>query len=171
MTHGGGAPYDSNVTLLVVALAGIAGSFRISSKHPFSEPERVLIVPLLLLPAYLAFQVVPLPLPVLRILSPIRAEITDALAGVVTASQFAPLSIAPAGTWVHLARMLGYGVILLLVRQAVRDRDRSPWLAVVPLIVVGVLEAVWGLTRVVPDGSPTAGTGTSTETILPVFWR
>ena len=120
VTHGGGAPHDANVTLLVIALAGIAHSFRSSPKHLFSKPERVLIVPLVLLPAYLAFQVVPLPLPVLRILSPIRAEIADALAGVVTAPQFAPLSIAPAGTWVHLARMLGYGVILLLVRQAVR---------------------------------------------------
>ena len=159
VTHGGGALPDSNVTLLVVALAGIARSFRISPKHPFSEPERLFMVPLLLLPAYLAFQLIPLPLPVLRILSSTRAEITDALTGVVaTSPQFAPLSIAPAGTWVHLARMLGYGVILLLVRQAVRDRDRSPWFAVMPLIVIGVVEAVWGLTRVVPDGSPTAGT-------------
>jgi hypothetical protein len=149
----------------------LSARFGFLPKYRFSEPERILIAPVLLFPAYLVFQLVPLPLPLLRILSPTRAEITDALAGVVAASpQFAPLSIAPAGTWVHLARMLGYGVILLLVRQAVRDRDRSPWFAVMPLIVIGVVEAVWGLTRVVPDGSLRQGR-TSTETISPVFWR
>ena len=48
-----------------------------------------------LAPAYVAFQLVPLPLPVLRLLSPERAELVEALGAVMPAPWLAPISVEP----------------------------------------------------------------------------
>src|SRR5687767_890067 len=77
-THGGDAPHDSNTVLLIVGLAAIVGSRSVISRRPAAGSERLIGVAALLFPAYAAFQLVPLPLPILGIVSPTRAELTTA---------------------------------------------------------------------------------------------
>ena len=70
-----------------------------------------------LFPAYVLFQVAPLPISILRVLSPMRAEAMDALAPIGAKVNFASLSVFPAGTFQYFLLVCGYLVIFLLVRD------------------------------------------------------
>jgi O-antigen ligase len=98
-----------------------------------------------LLPAYVLLQVVPLPLAMLRVLSPMRAEAMDALGPVGAKTSFAPLSVFPAGTFQYFLLVCGYLVTFLLIRElTLRLRDRR-WLVIWPVIGIAALEAGLGL--------------------------
>jgi putative inorganic carbon (hco3(-)) transporter len=145
--YGGGGPVDWSFSLLVLGLSALV--FRISATQDpaFSRVERIAIWAALLFPAYVAFQLVPLPLFLLRIVSPVRAEIADALGGVMPASSFAPLSIAPPTTWIFLSRIAAYAVVFLLIRETARRSAAHLWVVAVPLIGIGGLEAAYGLSE------------------------
>ena len=104
--------------LCVVAIAVLALVY--SAPRPsnvgrgFSRANSVLVF---IAPAYVAFQLLPLPLPLLRLLSPRRAEITDALGTVMPRPWFAPLSVEPAATAVALTTVLACVLCFLLVRE------------------------------------------------------
>jgi O-antigen ligase len=95
-----------------------------------------------LLPGYVALQLVPLPASVLRILSPARAEIHQAVA-VLAPERFAPLSVAPVSTMHHLLLVAGYCLVFVLVRH-MSSRRENRWILVAPLVVAGTLEAILG---------------------------
>ena len=98
-----------------------------------------------LLPAYVLLQVVPLPVALLRVLSPARAEALDALGPVGAKVSFASLSVFPAGTFQYFLLVCGYLVTFLLIRElAWRFRDRR-WLAIWPILGIAALEAGLGL--------------------------
>jgi O-antigen ligase len=132
-----------NICLLLVGLAVLiywAGGLP-DSAH-FRSPAQVL--PLLLL-GYFALQCLPLPLSLLRLLSPERARILDGLAHVTLPVRVAPLSITPATTFLYLFRFIGYALAFLTIRDLSRRwTARRRWLAVIPLIAFAVLEAVLG---------------------------
>lgn len=92
----------------------------------------------ILLPAYVLLQVVPLPVAALRLLSPARAEIVDALAPVGAGTGWASLSVFPAGTFQYFLLVCGYLAVFLLVREAA-------WRAAWPLIAIAALEAALGI--------------------------
>lgn len=94
----------------------------------------------LLLPLYVAFQLLPLPLDVVALLSPARAEIAMALERVGPAPTYATVTIAAPTTWVFFWRTLGYLTIFLIVRDLARGSTRW-WTAALPLIVLGLCEA------------------------------
>src|SRR4051794_28543452 len=52
--------------------------------------------------AYVAFQLIPLPIPFLQLIDPVRVEIARAPldVGLVQSASYAPVSIAPEQTWV-----------------------------------------------------------------------
>lgn len=100
----------------------------------------------LLLPLYVTFQLLPLPLGVVRLLSPIRGEIADALQVVGAAPTFASLTIAAPTTWVFLWRSLGYVLIFLLAGR-IAARSTRPWTATLPLLLFGVVEAAWVISQ------------------------
>ena len=91
-----------------------------------------------LLPAYVLLQVVPLPVAALRVLSPARAEMVDALAPVGAGTGWESLSVFPAGTFQYFLLVCGYLAIFLLVREA-------SWRAAWPLIGIAALEAALGI--------------------------
>jgi O-antigen ligase len=64
----------------------------------------------------------------------------------MAAPAFAPLSIAPATTWMHVARIAAYALIFCLVSRIARRSTRNLWLCAIPLMAIGVFEAVAGLT-------------------------
>jgi O-antigen ligase len=157
--YGGGGPFDWNLTLLIIGLAGAAFSLTGARRSEAPAPlDRIVLWTAALFPAYVALQLVPLPIGLLKIVSPTRAEVALALAGVMPAPSFAPLSIAPPETWAHGSRIVGYAIIFLLVRQTVRCSTLSKWVPVVPLIVIGGLEAIWSLVQYSAGAKSVSGT-------------
>jgi O-antigen ligase len=101
---------------------------------------------LLLFPCYVALQLLPLPLFLLRLLSPTRANILDSLARLMPPANFAPLAIDPAVTAIHLVRVIAYALAFVLVRDVTRRlAGRSRWSIIMPLVAIAAAEAALGL--------------------------
>jgi len=92
-----------------------------------------------------AFQLLPLPVALIRIVSPSRAELFDALSRVIPISSFAPISIAPAATFSHLLRICAYTLVFFLVREMSWRLRGSHWTLAVPLLILATLEGVLGI--------------------------
>ncbi len=111
--------------------------------------------PALLLPVYAALQCVPLPLALLRVLSPARAEQLDALVPVAGRMRFAPLSVMPSATLRLAVTMAACLLIFLVIRELAWRRPERQWTLAFPLIFLAALEAAIGLTQYFsawPDG-------------------
>lgn len=91
------------------------------------------------------FQLLPLPLFLLRLLSPARAGIVDALKALMPSISSAPLSIAPPTTWIFLSRIAGDVLVFLLIRDCARRLENDRWAPAIPLIGIGGVEAILGL--------------------------
>ena len=143
--YGGVLLRDWNVCLMalgVMALAYWLGTPRIDHA-PRLDPW--LRWPLLLFPCYVAFQLIPLPLSILKFLSPARVEVLNTLAPVDLGIGSAPLSVIPPATLPQLMSIAGYVVVFLLVREIAWRRSDQPWMPVFPIIIIGGLEAALGL--------------------------
>lgn len=141
---------DWNIAVLALLLLAV-----VLLRRPQAPAlDRRLAWPLFLLPAWVLFQLVPLPPAVLQILSPARAALSPGL--------WAPLSVFPALTLAAWMRLAGAILVFLTVRElAWRWAPvRSPWILVLPLVVVACLEAVLGLAQFysVPAGAAARGT-------------
>ncbi len=131
--------------LLVLGLLAILLSLGRSLDAWLPLPGCVLQWAAVLLPAYVLLQVIPLPVAVLRVLSPARAEAMDALGPVGAKVNFASLSVFPAGTFQYFLLVCAYLVIFLLIRELTwRFRDRC-WLLIWPILGIAALEAGLGL--------------------------
>ncbi len=120
--------------------------------------DRRISLLLALLAAYVALQLVPLPMSWLRMLSPARADLMSAVIRIQPDARRAPLSVAPAVTFAHLLRWLAYILVFFLVREAGWRLRGRLWSLALPVIGVAAFEASLGLTQYF-DGAPTA-TGT-----------
>jgi O-antigen ligase len=98
-----------------------------------------------LLPAYVLMQVVPLPVSLVRVLSPARAEGLVALELIGAKVNLTSLSVSPATTFQSFLLVCGYVIIFLLVRELTWRFDDSCWLAIWPIVAIGALEAGLGL--------------------------
>jgi O-antigen ligase len=131
--------------LLVLGLLAMLLSLGRSREEGSPRPGRLLRWTIILLPAYVLLQVIPLPVAVLRVLSPARAEAMDALGPVGAQVSFASLSVFPAGTFQYFLLVCGYMVIFLLACTLTSCfLDRS-WLVVWSLLGIAALEAGLGL--------------------------
>ncbi len=93
---GGVVRSDQYAYLLALGLLAIALSLG-RSRHRWAPlPSRVVRWAAVLMVAYVLLQVIPLPLAVLRLLSPERAAAVDALAPIGATVSFASLSVSPA---------------------------------------------------------------------------
>lgn len=142
-----GPPGDWSRSLFLVGLAAIVWGLRERDKYPDEKLSKIVPCLAILFPAYVAFQLVPLPLAALRVLSPQRSEVAEALRGVMGAQVFSPLTIAPPATWLHLSNIAAYAAVFLLIRDIARRPVESPWWLTFPLIGFAGLEAVWGLVQ------------------------
>jgi O-antigen ligase len=105
----------------------------------------VAAVSALALLAYVAFQILPLPLSVVDLISPQRAELTAALNGVMDADRIASLTISPDRTAFHLSRLAGSVLIFFTVRSLAQRARVSRWTLLTPLVIIGTAQAVTGL--------------------------
>lgn len=147
---------DASIALVLIGLAaGLAG--RDGRRRGWMDPTVGLSLALL---ALAALQVVPLPMAVVRLLSPARAELVDWLAPVTGGSTWAPLSNQVSATWQRGLQLLGCVLTLLVVRSVVRRWRHSVWWVVAPVLAVAAAEAALGLIQYgLGDGSAIA-TGT-----------
>ena len=114
------------------------------------------------LPCYCAFQLLPLPLGLLRILSPARAQLVDALTPVLPAAH-APIAVNPPMAVLWGFTIVCYVATFFLVSElGWRFVDR-PWITVVPLVVLGFVEAAFGMAQVSAGWPNAEGTGTYTN--------
>ncbi|MBN1511037.1 MAG: O-antigen ligase family protein, partial [Phycisphaerae bacterium] len=157
--YGGVVPEDWYLCLVGVGLA-----FTISRLTPrngervpgASAVTRLLILGIL---AVVLVQLVPLPASVVRLVSPARVELDEAVGEVVGAAPYTAMTIVPGETFRLLLTLVGLVLVFLLVREmAWRWRD-NPWILAVPFVAVAFLEAVLGLVQYYWAGTPLA-TGT-----------
>lgn len=155
---GGSDPFDLNVALLLLGLAGALYGVAERPAGAATRWDRLALAAVPLFPAYVALQLLPLPLPLVRFANPARAAVADSLGLVTTGPVAAPITILPAATWTHLSRVVGYALVFLLVRHAVRRSESRPWLVAAPLLLLGALEAAIGLGQHAADARMVLGT-------------
>jgi len=146
LQNGGVLLTEWNVCLLLIGLAAfICWTGRLSPATAAASSGPGPLVLLLFL-GYIAFQCLPLPVGLLRILSPERARILDTLARVAAPVHFAPLATTPATTFLYLFRFIGYTTAFLAIREMSRRWSaQRRWLAVMPVVAFAALEAALGL--------------------------
>ena len=142
---GGVLRTDQYHYLLVLGLLAVALGLARPRDHWAPLPGRVVRWSLALLPAYILMQVVPLPVALVRVLSPARAESLAALDRVGAHVHFASLSVSPSATFPSFLLVCGYVIIFLLVRELTWRFDDRRWLAIWPIVAIGALEAGLGL--------------------------
>jgi|GEM_PF-585603 len=154
---GGVAFTEWNVCLLIIGSAAIAYCLRTPALSLTPAERPWLASAVLLLPAYVALQLVPLPRFLLGIVSPARAQLLENLGKVTESPAFAPLSVAPEATSAYLFRIIACTLVFFLIRQMVRRSYWRPWTAALCLIAIAALEAGWGLLKSA-GGAPVEGT-------------
>jgi O-antigen ligase len=130
---GGVIPFHFRIATVLITLAAL-----------FSLKGPRLPKALLLLPAYALFQLLPLPLSILRLLSPVRATQLEAAQKLIPTLTTAPLSVRPAAT-LEFFLVIAACTMLFLVVRYLADRAVTPWILAVPLVIIAALEAILGL--------------------------
>ncbi len=115
---------------------------------------------LVMLPAYALFQVIPLPLGLMRLISPNRAEVHDLVSQAVGPSDYAAVSLLPSATFVHVLLIAFYISVFLLVRESTWRARESSWAAAAPLLLVAFGEAALGWMHYISVAGATPASGT-----------
>jgi O-antigen ligase len=160
---GGVWPQDWDVALC--AAGCISGCYWLFTRPiHFAPPlSRWLRWPIFLFPCYLAFQLIPLPLSALQTLSPGRARLVEALAPVIPGLAWVPLSVDPPAAVLAFFTTAGYIATFLLVRELAWRWSARPWTPVLPLVVLGALEAAIGMFQVFASWPSGEASGTYTN--------
>lgn len=107
-----------------------------------------LVIVTILVPAYIALQLVPLPLAIVRIVSPSRAAVADLLGAVTATPRLAPITVNSTLTFWYFVLLVAATLIFLVIAQLVRElRERDLVRLVVPLVVLAAIEAAIALVQ------------------------
>jgi hypothetical protein len=134
--------------LLICALAAILRATR-ASPFRLTRPARIWTIGGILFVAVVGLQLIPMPRPVLRVLSPQSAAIWErathlaALAGMAVTTLH-PITVDPSTTALHFFRVLAYLATFLTSMILVRDMVRRTVMATV-LAAVAVFETVYAV--------------------------
>ena len=101
---------------------------------------------ILLLTLFAGLQLLPLPVSLLALLSPERAEIANSVARVADGSWLAALSLSPGSTWRYLLRVAAAAIMVVLLSRLTNADGRARWMLTGALIVIGGIAALIGLT-------------------------
>ena len=144
---GGVLREDRTIYLLALGIVGIcAGLWRARTQDtPRLDPIFRWLLPIL--PAYAAFQILPLPSRWVAALSPARGQVLALLGPLGAASAYASLSVFPGGTLQQLLLVSGYITVFLVVRELMFFFSDRRWLLALPLVGVATWQAVFGMTQ------------------------
>jgi O-antigen ligase len=158
-THGGIEQADWSIALGLLGLAALVYPFSKLRTDAAPLTARVTLAAPIVLLAFIAFQLVPLPAAILRLLSSTRAEIAAALEPITGASN-APLTVLPAATWGLLFQAVACVLVFVIVQRLAGQADSAgmSWAPAVPLIGIGSLEAMLGLLWRANEVDPISGT-------------
>ncbi|HEX7677992.1 MAG TPA: O-antigen ligase family protein [Thermoanaerobaculia bacterium] len=134
--------------LLICALAALVRATR-ASPFTLTRPGRIWVVGGVLFVAVIGLQLIPMPLPVLRVLSPQSAGIWDratrlASLGGMSVTSLHPITVDPSTTALHFFRVLGYFATFFASMILVRDTVRRTIMAFV-LAAVAVFETIYAV--------------------------
>jgi O-antigen ligase len=108
-----------------------------------------------------AVQLIPLPVGMVKIVSPARIELLNALHPVSgELSKMVPLTIVPYETAGYLLTIAAYVLVFLLARDLSSNVDVGNWTMIWPLLVVGAAEAALGCFQAFTTGGDGIATGT-----------
>jgi len=144
--------------LITVALLATVTAFRRSTEIRGSRLERVILFCAIALPTYALFQIVPLPLWLLKVVSPGRAELLDSLAPVLGRQTFGSLSIVPAATFTHFLLLAAYAAMFFASADFGRRAGANIWIVAAPLILIAGVESILGLLQFSATNAPAKGT-------------
>lgn len=153
-------PHDWNICLVAIGILSVL-HFAIPPRKKTAALDRTSASIMAAFVALVGFQLVPLPISLIRILSPARAELAVATAMLDGAApRYTGLSVAPEPTTEYVLTIVGCTLIFLLVRDlALRTRE-APWIVSWPLLAIGALEAVLGIYQSNLMGQQSRASGT-----------
>jgi len=110
---------------------------------------------------FAVFQLIPLPLALLKILSPARYDLIQGASPLLGVPRLATLSIIPYATVQQLLTLGGCAAGFFVTRDlSIRWRENHPWAVVWPLLVIAGLEGLLGFFQFYTDSSHGMATGT-----------
>ena len=115
---------------------------------------------LLLLPAYALFQVIPIPLALIRLISPHRAEVHEMVSQAVQQPAFTSISVLSSATIVYVLQIAFYASVFLLVRELTWRSSGHPWVMVAPVLLVAAGEAMLGWAHYIAAAGAAPASGT-----------
>ena len=145
------------VSLFVLGLGGAITAILPLERGQVTAAEKVAFYASLLLCAYGALQIIPLPVSLLRTLDPTRAEVASALRIVAPGLRFSSLTVDQGKTCLRLSWIVGQVLLFLLIREATRRADGS-WFVAAPLLVLGGAEAAVAMLQRAAGAGAVVGT-------------
>ncbi len=162
--HAGVYPSDWVTTVLFIGCICL-GYWFVARRRQMAPPVVGWVkVAIWALPCYCAFQLLPLPLGLLHVFSPVRAQLVSALAPVLPAAvNSAPIAVDPPMALYWGFTLLSYIAVFFLVRELAWRFVDTPWVTVVPLLAIGFIECVFGMIQVWAGWPNAQATGTFTN--------
>jgi O-antigen ligase len=157
-SHGAVEPVDGRYSAIAISLSAlILWSFS-RGQRSAGKSRRLDVILLGAALAITGLQLVPLPMSVVRTVSPHRAaQLTDS-APILGPIPAASLSSVPAAGPDALLILASYILVFLLIRDLRTRFNESPWALLVPVIVVASLEATLGVLQFYGGADNAVGT-------------
>lgn len=154
--YGAVLPSDWNVSLAAIGALGLVFAVSPHGKTRIAAPGQLILLLCAALLVLAILQLVPLPLPLLGFLSPVRKEMVVAAVPVLGPQRYAPLSALPRATVDGILQLSAYLLIIVVFRQLASQLRGRLWLCAAPLIFLGTAEAGLGLFQYYAGPSGTA---------------
>ena len=138
-------PQDWNLCLLFIGVTvGIYGA--LASVGDIPKLDRLSSSCVLTVLGLAAFQLIPLPIGIVRVLSPMRFELGESASRLMIGyhTQTLTLTAMPYETAEYLLTLSGYSLVVLFIRHLTLKLRDAAWLVIWPLLAVSGLEAALG---------------------------
>jgi O-antigen ligase len=153
----GGVETSWRWCVIGVALAGLL-QWLFPGGEKEDRPRKVDRTLVFLVLVLAGLQIVPIPLALIRVLSPQRFSQLVATSQVIGPVTAATLSSVPAATWDAVLVLAVYALVYLLVGDLRRRAWDRPWIMAAPIILIALLEAVLGLVQYYGGADGATGT-------------